>query len=107
RAARRQVARARAGGRVRPLTRVLADARPLRRRAIASIVLAALTLAAGAALLASSGYLIVKASTRPDVLSLTVVIVGVRFFALSRAVLRYLERVVSHDASFRFLARVR
>jgi thiol reductant ABC exporter CydC subunit len=89
------------------LARVLAHARPLRRRFAASVGLATLTLGAGAALLATSGYLIVKASTRPDVLSLTVVIVGVRFFAFSRAVLRYLERVVSHDASFRFLALVR
>ena len=62
---------------------------------------------AGAALLATSGYLISRAATRPDILSLTVVIVGVRFFALARAVLRYLERLVSHDASFRFLSRVR
>ena len=89
------------------LGRVLEDARPLRGRVLASVGLAALTLGAGAALLANSGYLISKAATRPDVLSLTVVIVGVRFFALARAVLRYLERVVSHDASFRFLAAVR
>ena len=34
-------------------------------------------------------------------------IVAVRFFALARAVLRYLERLVSHDASFRYLSRVR
>src|SRR5581483_7363569 len=76
------------------LGRVLEDARPLRGRVLASVGLAALTLGAGAALLANSGYLISKAATRPDVLSLTVVIVGVRFFALARAVLRYLERVV-------------
>jgi ATP-binding cassette, subfamily C, bacterial CydC len=58
-------------------------------------------------LMASSGYLVSRAALRPDVLSLTIVIVGVRFFALARAVLRYLERLVSHDTAFRFLARVR
>ncbi len=89
------------------LTRVLGEGRPLRRRFAVSVGLAALTLAAGTALLANSGYLISKAATRPEVLSLTVLIVGVRFFALARAVLRYLERLVSHDASFRFLALVR
>jgi len=92
---------------VTALRRVLAEARPLRRRIVISVALSALTLGAGSALLASSGYLISRAATHPPILSLTVVIVGVRFFALARAVSRYLERVVSHDASFRFLARVR
>ncbi len=77
------------------------------RRFAAAIALSTLTLAAGAALLATSGYLISRAALRPDILSLTVVIVGVRFFALARAVLRYLERLVSHDASFRYLSQVR
>jgi thiol reductant ABC exporter CydC subunit len=89
------------------LREVLREALPLRRRIVLALVLATGTLAAGAALLANSGYLISKAATRPDILSLGVAIVGVRFFALARAVLRYLERVVAHDASFRFLARVR
>ena len=79
----------------------------MNRRFAVAVGLSALTLASGAALLASSGYLISRAATRPDILSLTVVIVGVRFFALARAVLRYLERLVSHDASFRYLSEVR
>lgn len=79
----------------------------MNRRFAAAIALSTLTLAAGAALLATSGYLISRAALRPDILSLTIVIVGVRFFALARAVLRYLERLVSHDASFRYLSRVR
>ena len=62
---------------------------------------------AGTALMASSGYLISRAALRPDILSLTIVIVGVRFFALARAALRYLERLVSHDTAFRFLAQAR
>ena len=89
------------------LLRVLVLARPLRRRFALALLLATLALAAGAGLMASSGYLISRAALRPEILSLTVVIVGVRFFALARAALRYLERLVSHDAAFRFLARVR
>ena len=89
------------------LRRVLALARPLRGRFALALGLGALALAAGSALMASSGYLISRAALRPDILSLTIVIVGVRFFALARAVLRYLERLVSHDTAFRFLARVR
>ena len=90
-----------------PLVRVLDLAVPLRRRFALAVLLSALALAAGAGLMATSGYLISRAATRPEILSLTVAIVGVRFFALARAVLRYLERLVAHDASFRFLARAR
>jgi ATP-binding cassette subfamily C protein CydC len=92
---------------VTALRRVLALAHPLRGRFALALGLGALALAAGSALMASSGYLISRAALRPDVLSLTIVIVGVRFFALARAVLRYLERLVSHDTAFRFLARAR
>jgi ATP-binding cassette subfamily C protein CydC len=90
-----------------PLVRVLRLAAPLRRRFALAILLSALALGAGAALMASSGYLISRAALRPEILSLTIVIVGVRFFALARAALRYLERIVAHDAAFRFLARAR
>ena len=90
-----------------PILRVLELARPLRRRFALSVLLGALALAAAAGLMATSGYLISRAATRPEILSLTVAIAGVQFFALSRAILRYLERLVSHDASFRFLARAR
>src|SRR5690606_23941313 len=34
-------------------------------------------------------------------------IVGVRFFGISRGVFRYLERLVSHDLTFRILHRIR
>ena len=89
------------------LVRVLRLALPLRRRFALAALLGAAALGSGAALMASSGYLISRAALRPEILSLTMVIVGVRFFALARAALRYLERLVAHDAAFRFLARVR
>jgi thiol reductant ABC exporter CydC subunit len=41
------------------------------------------------------------------VLSLTVAIVAVRFFGLARPLVRYLERLASHDLAFRVLSRVR
>lgn len=90
-----------------PLLRLLRLARPLRRRFALAVLLSALALAAGVALMATSGYLISRAALRPEILSLTVTIAAVRVFALARALLRYLERLVSHDASFRFLARAR
>lgn len=71
------------------------------------VLLSFLTAACGAALLVSSAYLISAAALRPPVLALLVAIVAVRAFALGRAVLRYLERLVSHDAALGLLADVR
>jgi len=43
----------------------------------------------------------------PSIAELGIAIVGVRFFGISRAVFRYLERLVSHNVTFRLLARLR
>lgn len=59
------------------------------------------------ALLGTSAWLIATASTMPPVLTLTVAAVMVRFLALSRAVFRYAERLVGHDAAFRGLTELR
>ncbi|GAA1493385.1 thiol reductant ABC exporter subunit CydC [Curtobacterium herbarum] len=72
--------------------------------AVAAGVLSALC---GVALLAASGYLITRAAEHPPILYLTLVMVGVRAFALGRAVFRYVDRLAGHDASFRQLAVVR
>ncbi|NRQ50228.1 thiol reductant ABC exporter subunit CydC [Aeromicrobium stalagmiti] len=55
---------------------------------------------AGIGLLLVSAWLIVRAAERPPVLYLMVAIVAVRFFGLSRALLRYVERLLTHDAAF-------
>ena len=89
------------------LRRMLAEARPLRRRLAISILLGAGSIGAGVGLMATSGYLISKSALEPPILSLGVAIGLVQLFGFSRAVLRYLERLVSHDASFRFLGRLR
>jgi thiol reductant ABC exporter CydC subunit len=79
---------------------------PARRLALA-VALGALTILFGAGLMATAGYLISRAAERPAILSLTVAIVGVRFFGLGRPVLRYCERLVSHDVALRALGRFR
>ena len=89
------------------LLRTAALVRPRRGRLAATVALAAGALLAGAALLTTSGMLISRAALRPEVLSLLVVIVAVRGFGLARALLRYWERVVSHDLAFRVLADLR
>ncbi|MGD0166635.1 MAG: thiol reductant ABC exporter subunit CydC [Gaiellaceae bacterium] len=87
--------------------RILAEARPLRRRLALSILLGACAIGAGIGLMSTSGYLISKAALEPPILSLGVAIGLVQFFGISRAVFRYLERLVSHDAAFRFLRSLR
>jgi thiol reductant ABC exporter CydC subunit len=89
------------------LRRMVAEARPLRRRLALSILLGACSIAAGIGLMATAGYLISKSALEPPILSLGVAIGLVQFFGVSRAAFRYLERLVSHDAAFRFLGRLR
>ncbi len=78
-----------------------------RRRLVVASSLGALTVAFGVGLMATAGYLISRAAERPAVLSLMVAIVAVRFFGLGRPVVRYVERLASHDLAFRVLGRVR
>ncbi|WP_410667265.1 thiol reductant ABC exporter subunit CydD [Amycolatopsis sp. cmx-4-68] len=76
-------------------------------RLFGGAVLGAVALLAGVALTATSGWLIAKASQQPPILTLTVAVVGVRAFGLGRAALRYVERLVTHDAAFRIAGRLR
>ena len=58
-------------------------------------------------LMASAAYLIARAAMHPMIYELSIAIVAVRFFGISRAVLRYVERYISHDATFRILTNLR
>jgi thiol reductant ABC exporter CydC subunit len=73
----------------------------------ASVALGSGAVLAGVGLLATSGYLISRAAQRPDILELGVAIAAVRGLAIARALLRYGERLVSHDLAFRTLADLR
>jgi ATP-binding cassette subfamily C protein CydCD len=59
------------------------------------------------ALAGLSGWLIIRASQQPPILYLLAAIVGVRFFGIGRAVLRYCERLLLHDAVFAALTALR
>ena len=63
--------------------------------------------ASAVALLGTSGWLISRAAELPPVLTLTVAAVLVRTFAIGRGLMRYLERLVGHDAAFRGLTVLR
>jgi ATP-binding cassette subfamily C protein CydC len=92
---------------MRTLVRLVRLARPPVGRLLLSVLLGAAAVLAGVGLMALAGYLISRCAEHPPVLSLTVVIVGVRAFGIARPVARYAERLVSHDLAFRVLARTR
>ena len=96
-----------AGSASNDLRRLLGFARPMAPRLAGAVGLAVLTAVCGIGLLATAAYLISRASQQPPILTLTVPIVMVRFFGISRGLFRYLERLVGHDAAFRVLTDVR
>lgn len=57
--------------------------------------------------MATSGYLISRASEMPPVLYLMMAVTSVRAFGIGRSVFRYAERLVSHDAVLRTLGTLR
>ncbi|MFM8562072.1 MAG: thiol reductant ABC exporter subunit CydC [Solirubrobacterales bacterium] len=89
------------------LMRAAAMVGPRRGRLALSILLGAGAILAAVALLAVAGVLISKASLSPPILTLTVFTVAVRGLAMARALLRYFERLVSHDLAFRVLSELR
>ena len=75
------------------LRRLLALTGAPRRRVALAAVLGVAGVCFGAGLMATAGYLIVRAAEQPPVLALTTAIVAVRFFGLARPLARYLERL--------------
>lgn len=90
-----------------PLRRLLGLARPAAPRLVLAAFVGCLASLAAVGLTATSAWLISRASQHPPVLTLMVAIVAVRAFGIGRGVLRYGERLVSHDAALRLLADVR
>ncbi|MCZ7417618.1 MULTISPECIES: thiol reductant ABC exporter subunit CydD [unclassified Streptomyces] len=90
-----------------PLARVREAGRALRGRFALATVLGALALASAVGLMAVSGWLISRASEQPPVLYLLMAVTATRAFGIGRAVFRYAERLVSHDAVLRVLAELR
>ena len=74
------------------------------RRTVLAGLLGGAATASGIALTATSGWLVVRASERPVILTLLTAIVAVRAFGIARPFFRYLERLVSHDAALDDLA---
>lgn len=90
-----------------PLRRVRAVAAAWQGRFRLGLLLGALAVGSSVGLMAVSGWLISRASEQPPVLYLMVAVTATRAFGIGRAVFRYAERLVSHDAVLRMLADLR
>jgi thiol reductant ABC exporter CydC subunit len=82
-------------------------ARPAMWRLTWASLLGAAAVGAGIGLMATSAWLISRASQRPPEPTLALAIVAVQFFGLSRGLFRYAHRLVTHDVAFRALADLR
>ena len=92
---------------MRPLVRLLRDARPVLPRLILATLGGTLAAGCGIGLMAAAAWLIARASEHPPVLELGVAVVAVRAFGISRGFARYGERLAGHDAALRVLSILR
>ncbi|MDR2722296.1 MAG: thiol reductant ABC exporter subunit CydC [Cellulomonadaceae bacterium] len=76
-------------------------------RVLRAVLLGALALGFSVGLAATSAWLIARASQMPPVLTLSVAVVGVRAFGVGRGLLRYGERLASHDVALRGMTALR
>jgi len=73
----------------------------------ACVAIGALGLSSALGLSAVAAWMIARASQVPDVVALGVAPVAVRLFGISRSVLRYCERLLSHDTALRGMSALR
>jgi ATP-binding cassette, subfamily C, bacterial CydC len=90
-----------AGRRQRPLLTAFSLLRPRLPRILFAITLGVLSLGSALALAGVSAWLITRAWQMPPVLDLSVAVVAVRTFAISRGLLHYCERLATHDTALR------
>ena len=76
-------------------------------RFIGALLLASLGIGSSIALGATSAWLIARASQMPPVLVLSVAATSVRLFGVSRALLRYVQRLISHRVALEGMDHLR
>ncbi|MFJ8251303.1 thiol reductant ABC exporter subunit CydD [Streptomyces sp. NPDC094466] len=91
----------------RVLARVREAAGAQRGRLTLALLLGSLAVGSAVGLMAVSGWLISRASEEPPVMYLMMAVTATRAFGIGRAVFRYAERLVSHDAVLKLLAELR
>lgn len=90
-----------------PLLAALNLLRPRLFRILTAITMGVLSLGSALALAGVSAWLITRAWQMPPVLDLSVAVVAVRTFAISRGLLRYCERLATHDTALRAASTAR
>ena len=88
------------------MLRLLRLARPMRQQLLLAVLAGAAGCGCGVALLAVSGFLLARASQHLNRVAIWLAVV-LAVLSIGRGVLRYLERLYSHDTAFRVLADVR
>ena len=78
-----------------------------RRRFALSVLAGSLGLGSAVGLAAVAAWLIARAAQMPEIAALGVAPVAVRLFGVSRSVLRYCERLVSHSTALRGMSSLR
>ncbi|MBF4694229.1 thiol reductant ABC exporter subunit CydC [Fusibacter ferrireducens] len=72
-----------------------------------SAITSCATVLASTSLMGFSAFIISYAALQPSIAEILVPVTAVRFFGLSRAILRYIERLLSHNTIFTYLSRLR
>ncbi len=90
-----------------PLSRTIVAMQIAPWRVALACVTGSAALACAIALIGTSGWLISRAAQHPPVLYLMVAVVAVRAFGIGRGVLRYAERLVTHDVALRGVVTLR
>lgn len=89
------------------LLRLVVWLRAARAWTVVAMFLGVAVVASNTGLLAVATYLVSTAALHPPLVALVGALALVRVFGLPRGFFRYAERMVSHDVTFRLLARVR
>ncbi len=90
-----------------PLRRAVAALDPDLRRVGLAVLAGVSALGCTIGLMATSAWLISRAAQQPPVVVLSVAVVATRAFGIGRGVLRYAERLVSHDVALRGVVTLR
>ena len=92
---------------MKTFTRLLTFLWPFRWLIALAILLGSVMIASSIGLLGMAAYLIAASALGPLLVLLSIPIYLVRAMGIVRALSRYAERLVSHNATFRLLARLR
>jgi ATP-binding cassette subfamily C protein CydC len=90
-----------------PLVRLVLFARLWRGRLALAVAAGAAATGCAVALLATSGFLLARASQHPSIVAITGAVVAVRALSVGRGAFRYGERLAAHDVAFRVLGDLR